>query len=1141
MYMFKLKFFLLFLLLSINSLYLIAQEQKVTIDVNNVTLNALFKAIEKQTTYKFSYKNIVLDKKNDITVTVSKTDVSLVLDQVLSPRNLDFRIVSPRMIVISKKVKNHNNKKSKITGVIKDESGEPVIGANVVVIGTSIGTISDLDGKFVIDAPLDSRLNVSFIGFESKNIAIKGKKFLNILLKEDSKTLDEVVVIGFGSVKKSNLTTSVSKINSEALEERPFTNLSEALGGQLSGVQSKVSSGVPGEDLQITVRGASSLNSATPPLYVVDGIITESINDINPGDVASIQVLKDAAATSIYGARGSSGVILVETKQAKKGKPVVSFDAYYGLQQADLLPPIMDSKEWLAYNVYVINATYLNKNSSNTMSTPNKLRPTANQIPEQWLVNPDSDVADWRLKSDIPMTDWVGSMLRTAPVQSYQVSASGRGDIGNIFFSGAYLNQEGIVKNTGYDRINFRLNGTLNINKNIQVGVSFAPSMAKQDRGEVEGKDQGLFKAMILSPMMSMESGTKEYGFDPLYNYEANPYIRLMSVVDKKEDTRFNSSAWFQYKFLKMFTFKSTYSNNFRSTVYEYFIPGNVVPPNKPGGSISQGNSYSETYKNWAWQNVLTFDKKIRKHDLNLMIGQSVDDVHTYRATVAATGFPLEIVPTLNVASTPTKAQTIRRIVRTSSLFSRFSYNYGEKYLFSASVRRDGSSRFGPGNRWGIFPSLSGGWKINEEKFMKKIDWLSLLKIRASWGRAGNDRIGFNDYLSTMTVSSTVYGGQYNTALYPNNIANPDLQWETTTSLDWGIDMSLFKNRIQFSFDYYINDVESLLYNLQIPMTSGFDKIRDNIGSIRNQGWEIDLNTKNIVTRKFKWETDITLSRNKEKVLNLGGNDNIITTNWNAYFLTEVGGPLSQFYLYRTDGLLTENDFALGPDGTYDKSRPLVPILKNQVPGNYQYVDTNGDGVITDADMTAYGDNVPDLIYGLTNRFSYKNFELSIALNGQIGGDILYMANRGSNNGNRNKNNLDSWLHSYKPVYRGGDPLPEGLGIDMSWDGKTPLAYGLGSNEANNQTVTDQRVYDASFLRIRNVTLSYKLPKRILKKMLMSDLKFYVSLENLYTFTSYIANPESNSHEPNNPLLRGVDYSTYPLSRKYTLGLNLTF
>lgn len=1135
----------LFFILALN-VHAQPKENPVSLSFSGISLSEAIKRIEQVSNYKFSFDASKVDLEQNVSLSVENLPVEQAMDLLLRDTRLNYEIKGSQIVLSLKDNNQVSDKRRTIKGIITDEKGEPVIGVNVTIKGTKVGTTTDINGQFTANVTNQDLLRISYIGYETKEVGVKDETHLNITLKEDSKKIDEVVVIGFGSVKKSNLTTAVSKIGTDAISGRPFTTLSEAFSGQIAGVKSQVSSGVPGDEMQISIRGINSLNTASTPLYVIDGVISETMNDVNPGDVASIQVLKDAAATSIYGARGSNGVILIETKRAKTGAPVVSLEATYGTQQADRLPQTMTAREWLAYNIWWINANYLNKGGTNSMSIPNKLRPTADQIPEAWLANPQSDVADWTLNPDITQTDWVGSILRLAPVQSYQLSASGKSNVGSIYASGGYLSQDGIIKFTGFQRINFKIDGTLNISEKLTMGVNVASSVSDQQSGQAQGKDNAIINAMQYSPLMSMNSGTRDLGFDPNYPNNVNPYWKLKSTTASTGINRTNASGWLEYKIMKGLVFKSIYNNNSRNTVYEYFIPGNVVAPNASGGQVSSGNSYSETYKNWGIQNLISYDKTFaEKHSVSLMAGQSAENVETYRATVAATGFPLENVTTLNVATIPVTAQTVRHHVRTSSFFGRASYNYDDKYLLTTSLRYDGSTRFGPANRWGLFPSISGGWKINEENFLKDIanfsNIVNLLKLRASWGLAGNDQIGYNDYLSTFSVTNAVYGGQSQSGMYPNNYANPDLKWESTESKDFGFDLSMFKNRIQFNLDYYKNTTRNMLYQLQIPATTGFSTMRTNLASVENSGWEAELTTINISKKKFKWATTLNLSGNQNKVLYLGGNDNLINTAWNSYFITQVGNPVSQFYVFKTDGLLTKNDFGVGPDGNYNKNQPLVPVMTGQIPGNVKFVDTDDDGSITDADRVACGNNDPDLIFGLTNRFSYKGFELSIFLQGQLGGDVYYLATRNINYGKRQNNMLVGWLNCYKETYKGGDPIPHELDVNMSWDGTTPNPWGIGANGINENTGTDQWIYDATYLRIKNINLSYAIPASFLKKLRISQARVYTSIENLYTLTNYVGNPDVNSFSPNNPLVRGVDYSTYPLTKKYTLGINVTF
>lgn len=1034
----------------------------------------------------------------------------------------------------------------KVTGTVVDAMGEPIIGANVVEKNNkTVGTITNMDGKFTLNVSKDAVLVCTYIGFMEKKVSVNGKTNFTIKMEEDSKALDEVIVVGYGSVKKSNLTTSVAKISSDAIEGRPITSLGDALSGQLAGVQTQTTSGIPGEEVQILVRGTSSINGSSAPLVVVDGVIAESMNDVNPSDVASLQVLKDAAATSIYGARGSAGVILVETKQAQSEKAKVTWESYVGMQNAVGLPEVMSPQEWLAYNTWYTNAAYLEKGGARTMSVANKNRPSGEQVPSGWLSNPDSDVADWNLNRSFPITNWIDQILQTAVTHSHQVSVSTKGKKYAIYFAGGYMNQEGIVKNTGFERFNFRMNASVDINKYIKAGFSFAPTISTQNRGESEGKDKTIMSAMQMPPIIGIDENTREYGFNPNFKNNVNPYERLMSVTDQMQKRTFNTSVWAEAKIIKGLIFKTLFNYNSDTRVEEYFLPANVQPNN---GSKAIGTSATGVINRIGIQNTLNYHIVFaKKHSMDFLLGQSIDERNDFVSDLRGTDYPLESVTTLNMAGTPTKASTSRSIVRTSSLFGRVNYGYADKYLASASLRRDGSSRFGPGNRWALFPSVSAGWKISGEDFMKNIKTVNLLKLRASWGMSGNDRIGIADYLTNYGVTNAIYGSGTHVGLYARNFSNPDLKWETTKAFNVGFDLSLFRNRVQLNVDYYINRTDDLLYSLRLPAATGFSTMKTNLASIENRGWEIDLTTVNIHSNNFKWSTSLNLAGNVNKVLDMGENQEVITLDGgiDARFITRVGGPISQFYLYRTDGLLTNSDFGVKADGKYDINQPLVPTLTGQRPGNIKYVDTDKNGSITADDMVPYGSNDPDVTYGFTNRFSYKNLELSVFLRGQIGGKVLYLAGRSLDTGRKNYNLLKRWVHCYKEEYAGGDPTPTNSGVDMSWDGKTPLPYGLGNNSPLNKDgqthMTDLAVYDATFLRIQNVSLTYRLPVKWLRKSHIQQAKVYATVENLHTFTDYIGNPDVNSYNSGNPMARGADYSTYPESRKYILGVNLTF
>lgn len=1004
-----------------------------------------------------------------------------------------------------------------VSGKVTDEEGAGLPGVSILVKGTQQGTTTDPEGRFNLVVPDGEMVLVfSFVGFVPQEVTVGNRSVIDIRMVVDAKSLEELIVVGYGSVKKENLTSSISKIGSEAIAERPIPTLSEAFAGQLAGVRAQSTSGIPGQELQIQIRGVNTINGNSSPLYVVDGVPKDNMNDINPSDVESIQILKDASATAIYGARGGNGVVLIETKRGA-GKPTVSLDAMYGFQDPEKFVGMMSKDEWGAYHIWTRNDQWLRQGGS--MSDPMDARPVGLQIPGEWL--------DPNRKG----TDWQRAITRVAPFQSYQVSVSGKNDLGSIFISGGYMGQEGIIKETYYNRFNFRANGTLNVGKKTQLGLNLSPSFSDQDDRDTQGKETPIHHALNISPLVQLNEATRDWGFPAgIGQVYPNPLERIRETTDRTQRSRFSSVVWGEHEILPQLKFRSQLGYDYEGIVYEFFQAGNVGYNN---GFLTQGNSNSRTSNNWSIQNTLSYDKEFGGHVLNFLLGQSAEGRKYYQINATATGFPNELIETLNVATTPTTASTTRNQSRIASFFGRVGYTFQDRYLLNMSIRRDGSSRFGDNHKWGIFPAVSAGWKINAEPFLNHVGWLSLLKVRAAWGTSGNDRIGNYDYMSRLSITRASWGNAVVGGLAPANIENPNLKWEATSTTNFGLDVSTFSNRLQVNFDYYINRTDNLLFNLPIPNTTGFGSYRTNIGSVQNKGWEIDLTTLNSVGT-VRWTTSLNLSANRNKVLDMGGIREFTSTNWDARFITRVGGPISQFLVYRTDGLLMPSDFD-------SERKALVPILPGQEPGNVRYIDQNDDGVINANDQVPYGNNLPDLIYGFTNRVTWKNIELSFLLQGQLGGDVLFLGQRQMDNGGQNINSFKRWVHAWKPDYealygQGENPVPDNLGVDMSWDGYTP--YTKGNKSDNN---SDFRIYDATFLRIRNITLSYRLPVNDLGLKMFKSARIYVTVDNLKTFDRYPGvTPETNSFG-NATTQAGVDYSTYPLSKKYTFGVSLNF
>ncbi|MFV0378872.1 MAG: TonB-dependent receptor [Mangrovibacterium sp.] len=1111
-----------------------SQTTRVSVHSNNSSVKDVLLKIEKNSEYFFLYSNKYIDVERRVDVAFSERKITEVLDELFRGTNVKYEI-KDRQIILSPEGRSVNLKDYllqeavKVKGIVKDSQGNPVPGATVAVKGTSHGTITDFDGAFTIDVSgQNPTLIFSFVGMKPQEIAVAGKSSINVTLEEDAVGIEEVVAIGYGTVKKSNLTGSVSKVTNEALEARPVSNVSEAFQGQLAGVNAQASNGgIPGEELTIRIRGVNTINGNSSPLYIIDGVPRDNMSDINPSDIATIQILKDASATAIYGSRGANGVVLIETKTGS-GKPTITFDAYYGLQTAEKKLDLMNGPEWIAYNMYMRNASYIR--SGGSMSDPMSSRPSDMQIPAFWNTTND-------------FTNWQNEILRNAPIQNYEASASAAGDIGSIFTSIGYMNQKGIIESTDYDRYNIRINGILNITENVKIGTSLSLSESNQGEasanlGDRQGKDSPVHHALMMSPLVApgvcIRTAENNYTGSPVSTETSNdwgstwidPLDQLKRTTDDTQSTREQASVWGEVKLLKDFVYTIQFSNNYEGVVYEYFQPSTV----NRSAYMSSGNSSASRTNDKVIQNTLTFDKQFGKHHINVLAGQSAEKEKYYIATLEASGWPYENITTLNEASTPVTADTEKTTYTTASFFGRLSYDFKEKYLFTASVRRDGSSRFGVDSKWGTFPSFSAGWKINQESFLENARWMNLLKLRASFGTSGNDRIGDFNYLSQLSTYYSAYGSTKQSGAAGSNIANPKLQWEETQSLDFGLDFWAFKNRIQFNFDYYRNTTNDLLFNVPIPLTSGFNSILTNMGKIRNKGWEVDLSTHN-VDRKWKWDTNLNLSHNDNEVLEMGTNTSQFITSINGgQFITKVGGQVSQFYILPTDGFLTADDFDANGNA-------LVPILAGEEEGNYKYVDTDPDGIINANDFIPYGSNLPDLTWGLTNRFSYKNIDLSILLQGQFGGDIYFLGARHNDVGYPGRVSYARWVRTYKPEYlQAAIPTAynEAHGIDMSWDGKTQNFFNWADD-------THSRVYSAQYVRIKNITLSYSLSSKFVNKLKINKLKVYGSVDNVYTFSDYPGYTPETSSYGNGTTMLGVDYSTYPLSRRYTVGVNLIF
>ncbi|RIH62830.1 SusC/RagA family TonB-linked outer membrane protein [Mariniphaga sediminis] len=1091
------------------------QNAKITLKGEELSLEDVLNKIEAQTEYRFIYDKSQVDLEKKVRINFEEVTLAEVLEELFVKKGVKYQMIANQIIFTDIAFEVLQQQKT-VSGKVTDSGGQPLPGVTVVVKGTTQGTITNADGKYSLGSiPDNATLVFSFVGMRAQEVVVGSQTNINVEMEEETIGIDEVVAIGYGTVKKQDLTGSVSKIKSESLEERAITTLGEAFAGQLAGVRAREKSGEPGQELSITIRGVSTINASNAPLYVVDGIPVSNIQDFNPNDIESIEVLKDASSAAIYGARGANGVVILTTKRGTKQKPVFNFNAYYGLQRVDGVYDLMNRDEFLAYNIWAKNMSYLR--SGGSLSDPMSARTAAEQIPESWLNDPES----------LPDTDWQGELYRTAPMQNYSLNVSGGGDIGTFLISGSYMKQDGILIETGYERFNLRLNTTLNVGNNIQIGMNIAPSFSTK---QPTGGTSSVHRGGVFPPIVPLDSNTEETGYAEGAFAYVNPVEELKQTHRENKINKVLSNVWGEWGITNSLSFKSQFGYNYSESQNSFFKPKNVNRGNPSYGNASVSQGY-----NYSLQNTLMFNPNISSlFDVNLLLGQSIESYKSYYISASATDYPNDLIHTLNVASTKTGASTSEAKNSIASFFSRLNFNVDDKYLLTVNLRRDGSSKFGRDTKWGWFPSASVGWKIDRESFMQDTEWLDLLKLRVMTGVAGNDNIGNYEHIAALGITNYNLNGAIANGLAPSSVGNPDLGWETKVTKGIGIDFSALNNRIQANLDYYIDDTKDMLLNSNISYMTGHGSMRSNLGEVQNRGWEFELTTHNI-RKQFNWITSLNLSRNINEVKKLGVDDApiIITAYGSSAFITTIGEPIGSFYMYKTDGLLLPKDFD-------ENGEPLVPVAPGQEPGNTKIVDVNKDGKINSQDITIVGNNQPDLIFGFNNQFKYKNFDLNILLQGQVGSKIWHIAWRYFDSGQyQGMNSLKHWVHSYKPDSpTGEDPYPQHpfvSKVDLSSDGKSRMRFG------NNPSFSDWELYDASFLRIKNITLGYNFSKSISQRIGFDNIRIYVMSDNFYTWDKYIGPSPESTNWGNETTSAGVDNASYGLSRRYSFGIDLTF
>lgn len=1005
------------------------------------------------------------------------------------------------------------DKELKVIGVITDTQNNPLPGVSVLIKGSSTGVVSNLDGKYTISVPgPNSTLIYSYTGFAKQEITVKGKRVLNVVLNESVKELNEIVVVGYGAMKKRDITGSIASITSKSIEERNAISVTDVLQGQMAGIEITSGSGAPGEGSDIRIRGTSTFEGGVKPLFVVDGVPFESIDDINPSDIESIEVLKDAASAAIYGSRSANGVILISTKQGEKSRPRLDIRYLKSISTLTRKMPKANGAERRYYDKVRQKLT----NGVNGYDIKDSLAFFNNQ--------------------DIDLQDLI---FRTASRDQIDLSASGASDKFKYYVSAGLLSDKGIIRNSSYTRITTRINGEYKPNKYITLGSKLHLSIVNKN---------GISEDGVLNQLLERPSYWAIFNPDGTYvpniSSRRNPYAVMMDDVQKNQNYKASIFEYVEINFNSKLKFNTNVQGNFILDRNQSYRPS----PQLAVTERTTGRDLSELNYDWANENYFSYIDNFKFHNLNVMVGNSLQGWARENMNIVGLDYTTDMIYTLNAASLFDTQRTYTRMYRHSmtSFFGRVAYNYKSRYLLNANIRTDGSSRFGTSKRWGVFPSASVGWRFSDERFMRwSKRFLSDGKLRASWGITGNQEIG--DYDSWQLYSPNyIYEGV--SGIAASNLAYNDLSWEETTQYNIGVDLQLFNSKVRIVADYYKKKTDKLLCKVEVPKETGFTTIRKNVGSMSNEGFEFALDYDVLRLKNFSWTLNFNIAHNNSRIDKIAdgvpfykGMDDAIYVQPNSR-LGEFYGykylgiyPYDQSNAYTKDWNQLTPEFANGSftgkyllNGNEYTGEVLQKKSSDGNPlkgGDVDYIDINGDGVIDVADKTKIGCAQPDVYGGLSTNFSYKGISLYISFYYSLGGDIYNYAEAKRN----------------KFSYDGSTPSPDAIANIWTAPGDIAKYPAPINKEHNRLPPSSFYIEDASYIKLRNVKLSYSLPKEWIKTVWMKAATVYVYGNNLLTFTNYKGYDPEFSLGTSDPLTLGIDQNRYPRKREYGLGINVTF
>ena len=1022
-----------------------------------------------------------------------------------------------------------------ITGTVFDENGQTLPGVNIQIKGITKGTVSDMDGKFGLSVPNTSNILVfSYIGYEKKEMKAEKGKPMQVFMKDESKSLNEVMVVGYQDVRKKDLTGSVAKASITDMLKAPVASFDQALAGRVAGVQVSSAEGTPGGTMSIVIRGNNSITQDNSPLYVIDGFPVEDATvgaTINPNDIESIDVLKDASATAIYGARGANGVIIVTTKKGVIGAPKVSYDFTYGVQRVTHKIAMMDAYEFVKlqqemYTPAEMSGTYgyFGTNNGKTYT-----------------------LEDYR---NTTQYNWQDMILRDAPQQSHNISLTGGTADVRYNASLSYFDQDGVVINSNYNRLQGRLGATIRrdkLNINLTTNYSVTNTYGSSPSQSIWSGMYNLFYSVwgyrpVTSPNQDINSlidNTTDSGVDQLNDYRFNPILSLQNEYRNNKTSNNQYNGFLEYEFIKGlklkvsggYTIENKKNESFNNSKTRY---GSPISSDHVNATLATSERNT-----WLNENILTYQTVLNKvHSLNTMVGMTMQESDYSGYSMYSNNIPFESRGMAGLGD-GTPISDVSAITSWSMLsyLGRINYNYKSKYYLTASYRADWSSKFPVQNRWGYFPSTSFAWNFMDESFMEPIKpVLNFGKLRLSWGQTGNNRVGEYDYYAQMLLDKNNAVYPFNnvvqsTGVVAVNIPNPNLKWETTAQTNFGIDLKLLKDRVNFTFDWYNKITSDLLLQASIPPSAGFTSVMKNIGKVQNQGVEFTLNTVNIQTKKFSWTSNINISFNTSTVLEL--TDNQLSMLTNGYFdqsytapnyIAKIGYPVGMMYGYIYQGTYKIADFnQTGTVYTLKSGIPKYVSDNNVQPGYPRYADLNNDGVIDSNDQTIIGRGAPVHIGGFTNNFEYAGFDLSIFLQWSYGNSIQN-ANRLMFENGFKKKDLNQFA-TYADRWTFDNPTSDIPGINSS---------------SSNGLFSTRIIEDGSFLRLKTVSLGYSLDSKLIKKLKMTKAHIFVSAQNLLTWTKYSGyDPEVSIR--NSAITPGLDFSSYPRAVSANMGINISF